>query len=320
MDVTRIQDLEGRRACGEKSLPQPLTAPCKQRQEGGWALLGLILALTVLGILLVSSVTPNYKISVQREKEAELIYRGNLMAEGIARWYNNGNLGPVAIMRPPAYGHLKELVKLKEGVRLGVREIKFVRPSATIDPMSNEEWEPVYARDPRIMPFVQAWSIETGGILSPEMLLIAGPPGRTLRNNSLTPATPATPAGQTPGGQTPGAQPPAGQPSGTSGQAPIGGRSGGQNRTNPTTNPNDDDDDDDEEVDDPLAHLFRGSSTNLPIVGVAPKLKGRSVRGLYGLQNYEEWVFLYIPLRPVTGQPTPPNPINGPQERRRTGQ
>ena len=201
--------------------------------------------------------------------------------------------------------------------------------------MSNEEWEPVYARDPRIMPFMQAWSVETGGILSPEMLMIAGPPGKTLRNNSLTPSTPTAPtdqapggqtpagqpsSGQPPAGQTPAGQPPAGQPSGTSGQAAIGGRPGEQNRTNPTTNPDDDDDDDDGEINDPLANLFRGSSSNFPIVGVAPKIKGRSVRGLYGLQNYEEWVFLFIPLRPVTGQPAPPNPANRPQERPRVSQ
>src|SRR5688572_30516596 len=128
MEEVRIQDAKGKSRDETKSPRYPCTSSPLQSQEGGWALLGLILALTVLGIVLASSVTPNYKISVQREKEAELLYRGNLMAEGIARWYNNGNLGPIFLLRPPAYGQLKELSKLKEGVRLGVREIKFVRP------------------------------------------------------------------------------------------------------------------------------------------------------------------------------------------------
>ena len=299
-----------------------------QTREGGWALLGLILALTVLGIVLVSSVTPNYRLSVQREKEAELLYRGQQMAEGIGKWYNNGFLGPPQLTAPPAYGFLKELKKLKEGVRLGVREIKFVRPSATIDPMSNEEWEPVYARDPRIMPILQAWAIETGGIIPPQLLAIAGPPGKTFR---VTPSTPTTgtparegqqPVGQpqagTPGQGTGGQQSPvipgqgAGgqQPTGTPGQAPAG---TSPNRNN--QNPRDDDDDDDDKDEDPFAHLFQGSSSNLPIVGVAPKMKGPTVRGLYGLNNYEEWVFIYIPIRPVN-IPQPNNP-QGPNPPRR---
>jgi hypothetical protein len=304
----RIQENDRRRRREDKSSPSSpfhhITPSPSSEGEGGWALLGLILALTVLGIVLVSSVTPNYRISVQREKETEMMYRGNQMAEGIARWYNNGFLtGPPQLMAPPAYGHLKELKKLREGVRLGVREIKFVRPSATIDPMSSEEWEPVYARDPRIMPFLQAWSIETGGILSPQLLSIAGPPGKSHRVGSSTPTTPTTPGTTTSGTTT------SGTPAGSSGQSASGGRSTDPKDNNPDNDPDDD-------IDDPLAHLFQGSSSNLPIVAVAPKAKGRSVRALYGLQNYEEWIFLYIPLRSMGGppqQPPPPNPGGRPR-------
>src|SRR5262249_37927616 len=50
----------------------------------------------------------------------------------------------------------------------------------------------------------------------------------------------------------------------------------------------------------PLAHLFQ-SSTNtpgqstVPIVGVAPKRKGKAATPYFGLENYEDWVFIYIP-------------------------
>src|SRR5215813_14574013 len=150
--------------------PCSLELPCAKRSassQGGWALLGLMLALAILSIVLVSSVTPNYQLSVQREKEAELMYRGQQMAEGIALYYNYGaRLGPINLQtNPPPYGYLKELKKLSEGVKLGLKDIKFVRPSAMTDPMTNEEWEPVYARDPRILPFLQAWAAETGGII-----------------------------------------------------------------------------------------------------------------------------------------------------------
>jgi hypothetical protein len=62
-------------------------------------------------------------------------------------------------------------------------------------------------------------------------------------------------------------------------------------------------------VNDPLAHLFQSSSTtpgqsNVPIVGVAPKRKGKAATAYFGLENYEDWVFIYIPKDLQTG-PTP---------------
>jgi hypothetical protein len=56
---------------------------------------------------------------------------------------------------------------------------------------------------------------------------------------------------------------------------------------------------------------------------VAPKIKGKAIKPLYGLENYEDWVFLYIPPQfqfnqgpvdrrgvlpraPIVTQPAPP--------------
>ena len=60
--------------------------------EQGWALLGLLLALGVISIVLSSSVVPNVQMQVQRDKEAEMLYRGDQMARGIARYYSRGQL------------------------------------------------------------------------------------------------------------------------------------------------------------------------------------------------------------------------------------
>jgi type II secretory pathway pseudopilin PulG len=284
-------------ALSKKSTVKPQTS-----NEGGYALLALILALAVLGIVLTSSVAPNYQVASQREKEVELYYRGQQMAEGIARYYMGGaqqviRINPLQLRFPPAYGYLKELKKLKEGVTINLQERKFVRPSATIDPFDGEEWDPVYARDPRIMPFLQAWAAETGGIIDQDLMLIAGTPIRTQpinpSNGSSGSSPIPPPSGSSAGGGGIGAGNPNPQPGGTAGQ----GR--GQNRTNP----NDDDDDDDDDLgsgNDPLGHLFSsggGSSggSGLPIVGVAPRRKGPAIRPFYGLRNYEEWVFIYIP-------------------------
>src|SRR5947207_2830878 len=96
--------------------------------EQGWALLGLLLALGVMSIFLASSVVPNVQKEVQRDKEQEMLYRGQQMAEGIARYYGRGRLAPINILMPPTpLPYLTELAKLRDGVSIGVRELKFVR-------------------------------------------------------------------------------------------------------------------------------------------------------------------------------------------------
>src|ERR1700759_1880869 len=86
-----------------------------RRGERGYALLGLLLALSIMSIFLVSSVAPDVVHQVRRDKEAEMIYRGNQMAKAIARYYGRNVLRPVQIQFPPPYGLLLELKKLLEG-------------------------------------------------------------------------------------------------------------------------------------------------------------------------------------------------------------
>ena len=107
------------------------TGACRPARGGerGYALLGLLLALSVIALYLVSSVVPNVKMDVQRSKEAELIYRGNQIAKAIARYYGGRVLRPLQLRVPPPYGFLTELKKLRDGVTLGVQEVKFARAS-----------------------------------------------------------------------------------------------------------------------------------------------------------------------------------------------
>src|SRR5262249_31039526 len=217
---------------------------------------------------------------------------------------------PLQLLVPPEYGYLTDLKKLRDGITIGVKEIKFVRPSAFIDPMTNIEWEPVRARDPRIMKFLQAYAAETGIVIPQQYLLIAGPPQRLHLAKPVTTdpnAPPGAPGvvtdpqqGQTQQPGQPGLQPvprptsPPGQP-------------GARPRVQPANGDDDDDDDDDndENIADPLAHSFENYTpghSNGPIVGVAPKLKGKAIKPLYGLEKYEEWVFMYMPR---LNQPNP---------------
>lgn len=261
--------------------------------EQGWALLGLLLALGVMSIVLASSIVPNVQMQVQRDKEVEMMYRGDQVAEGIARYYNGGALRAIDLQQRPAYGYLTELVKLRDGVTIGVREIKFVRPSAMIDPMSSSEWEPVRARDPRIGKFLQAWAAQTLTPIPTQYLLLAAPPTKSVFGKSSSSTSSTETQGS--GSQTPG--------TGSSGQQPplINPNNPGGTQTRPpgkTPADLDDDDDDDDDINDPLAHLFSSGTpgqSNAPIVGVAPKRKGKAANAYFGLENYEEWVFLFVP-------------------------
>jgi hypothetical protein len=253
-------------------------------------LLGLLLALGVMSIVMASAIVPNVRVAVQRDKEKEMLYRGDQMARGIARYYNAGVLAGMQLVVPPPYGYLTDLTKLRDGIKLNVRELKFVRPSAMIDPMISVEFEPVRARDPRIMKYLQAFAAETQIPIPQQYLMIAGPPQRLEKAKPTDPSVEEQPK---PGGTPPGAKP--------------------RSPNNPgAQDPDDlDDDDDDEETNDPLKHLFEEAgpgSNNIPIVGVAPRAKGKALRPLYGLERYEEWVFMYVP---DTTQLRPARPLPG---------
>jgi type II secretory pathway pseudopilin PulG len=272
--------------------------------------LALILVLAIMGIMMVG-IVPNIQLEVRRDKEEEMIFRGQEMAEGIARYYNLGRPGPLGLQVPPPYGYLTDLKKLSEGVTLGTTDIKFVRGSAMIDPMVNKDWVPVRARDPRLMPMLQAYAAANLTTIPPSYMAIAAAPVKThfLTDSSGNRTGTNGTNGNGGGNATLGNAQIGAQPSDGSGQlgAPGGnsgnGQPSGQNRGTPRagtqpgqkTDGDDDDDDDDDDTSDPLSHLLKNDPLNLPIVGVAPNMKGPSVHPIYGMTRYEQWVFIYLP-------------------------
>jgi hypothetical protein len=291
-----------------------LMARSSRSGEQGWALLGLMLALMVMSIFLVSSITPDVQKQVLREKEAEMLYRGQQMAEGIARYYSNGALQPLRyqllLARP-----LTELNKLRDGVTIGAIERKFVRPSAMIDPVSSDEWQVIRPRDPRLSKFLQAWLAETQTVditRYRDYFLLAGPPQKSpfKKNGLFQDQTPPTGGAQVQ--PSPSTNPP-------NHQNPPPNPGGGQIRPLPNKGDDDDDDDDDDDVpNDPLANLFKSGSpgqSNIPIIGVAPKRKGKAMTAYFGLENYEDWVFIYIPRNIQQLQAPVSNPLPGGRNR-----
>jgi type II secretory pathway pseudopilin PulG len=307
-----ILKVASRIKCGpSRGTSEPLI---DRQAERGWALLALILVLTIMGIMMVG-IVPNIQLEVRRDKEEEMIFRGQEIAEGIARYYNLGRPGPIGLSVPPPYGYLTDLKKLSEGVTLGTTDIKFVRGSAMIDPMVNKDWVPVRARDPRLMPMLQAYAAATLTTIPPSYMALAQAPIKThfLTDSSGNP----TGTGNGPGNANQGNAQLGAPPSGNSGLGAPGTNSGngqpsGQDRgtqragTQPGQKTDgDDDDDDDDDTSDPLSHLLKNEPTNLPIVGVAPNMKGPAVHPIYGMTRYEQWVFIFLPPAnlPNFGQP-----------------
>jgi len=230
-------------------------------------------------------------MQVQRDKEAEMLYRGEQMAKGIARFYGRGQLSPlrVQLLLTSPYGQLTELAKLRDGVTLGVREIKFVRPSAMIDPMTSSEWEPIRVRDPRLMKFLQAWLADTQTVdinAYRDYFQLAGP----LQKSVFDKLTPAPPRNRPPGVAVPA-------PGQRLPPSPANPGNPQVRRPGQTPDDDDDDDDDDDVSNDPLARLFESGPghSNAPIIGVVSKKKGKAMSSYFGLDNYEDWIFIFIP-------------------------
>ncbi len=278
-------------------LPSTTDPQLTRQGEQGWALLGLLLFLAILGIILSSSVVPNIQFQVKRDKEAELIYRGQQMAEALGRYYNRGRLGPVTIsmQSPLPYGNLVELKKLLEPVRINSTELKFVRASAMIDPLANEEWEPIRLYDPRIRVALQAYSAYNNSPIPPALQALAGPRAPTISVFGPT-RQPGQPA-------QPGQPGQAGQP----GQTGTGSRDEDEDDEDEDDEDEDEDEEDEDDEDenpssttdsttpDPFAPLFENGRSNAPIVAVAPRVRGQSIRAFNGLDQYKDWIFFYVP-------------------------
>lgn len=296
--------------------------------QKGWALLGMLLAITIMSIMLMG-VMPSVQMEVKRDKEAEMIFRGQEMAEAIARYYNFGRLGPINLAIAPPYGYLTDIHKLRDGVTVGVTELRFARPSALIDPMVGKEWIPIRARDPRLMPALQAYAAANMLTIPPSYMILAAAPMVTHNASGFgsgfgSSSSSSSGFGSTSGGSSRGfGSTGSTGSSGTTGSTDGGqgqGQGQGQITTQPSPQPgqpqtgrprqntqaDDDDDDDDMGTVDPLASLMQGDKSNLPIVAVAPNLKGASVHQLWGLKDYKDWIFIYIPAPALRIQPNNP--------------
>ena len=170
----------------------------RRRSERGYALLVVIFLVTVL-LLSTMVVVPNILTEGQREKEKEMIWRGNQYARGVKLHFRKTGRFPTS---------LEDLTKPKVG------SLRFMR-QAYKDPMNKEDgsWRFIY-----VGPMGQL----IGSLKPPQNLQLprvggVGTPANAL-NGPGTPAQPGAIGQQAPGGTQPGGtNPPAatGTPVGT---------------------------------------------------------------------------------------------------------
>lgn len=98
-----------------------------RKSESGMSLLAIMAAMTLFAIALLA-VAPSVQIGVQREKELESIRRGEEIAEAIKQYveFYQGNKLP------------DSMDELLEGLPQGTKKRQILRPSAAIDPLSED--------------------------------------------------------------------------------------------------------------------------------------------------------------------------------------
>ena len=292
----------------ESTPPRPATRlktisakPGERRTEGGYALVG-IMGIMLFSLVLTTATAPKIRQDLQREKEEEMLWRGQQVATGLTRYAASRN-GQYPIS-------LNELV---QGVEQASRRVRFMRPSALCDPMmpcepGKSNWRMVHPGDPLVRELLEAYV-------------------KTLQQ-ALKPLPPPPPAlvafAQMAGGATGD-----GVASGGGGSADFGvlmaGTPGLDPNTRTFTPP------------DPMPPIpgetknngggrllgFDRDQDQRPIIGVVSRKKERMFRSYYGIESYDHSLFFatvpvaaggfYNPLtlEAMTGGAAPPPKCEG---------
>ena len=121
-----------------------------QRGERGYALVGLM-AVMMLALILTTAAAPSLRREMQREKEEEMLWRGQQVVVALSRYRAfRGGVFPT---------DLRELV---EGIDINGKRLRLLRPSAICDPMTPCEgegetnWRTVNPGDPLTKELLEA--------------------------------------------------------------------------------------------------------------------------------------------------------------------
>jgi type II secretory pathway pseudopilin PulG len=127
------------------------------KDDGGYALVGLLLMMTLLAVFAMTAVS-DVKQQAQREREKEAIFRGEQVADAIRLYYRyRGGQGVNALPT--------EVDQLLEGIPRGTKKLQILRTEAAHDPLSNSgEWKLVSPTSQDFAGLVKNLTVYSGGV------------------------------------------------------------------------------------------------------------------------------------------------------------
>lgn len=226
----------------------------KNRRERGYLMVGLLATMTI-SLVMMAAALPQLKFESQREREEEMLWRGQQISVAIGQFRNlKGNQLPMT---------LEELV---DGVTVGVKKMRLLRRSALCDPMfpctgEKSNWRLVHPGDQIIASMIS--SLQAYQQKKKDDPLLANQIGQSIGLlQAFAPQVNLAGAGLSSG-------------LGVNSPDP-------QNSQNP--NPND--------QNEPGRSLLGGlQSDQKPIVGVVSRSKERTVRQILDLEQYDQELF-----------------------------
>jgi len=233
----------------------------ERREERGYALVG-IMGVMLFSLVLTTATAPKIHLDIQREKEEEMLWRGQQVAMGLTRYAASRN-GQYPV-------NLNELV---QGVEQGARRIRFMRPSAICDPMmpcqpGKSNWRMVHAGDPLVRELLEAYiKTQQQGLKvlpPPPAALVtfaqmSGAPSNSSNGNGDFEVAMAGNPGLDPTTRT--FTPPDPMP-------PVPGQTGNGSKL-----------------------TFNGDRDQRPIIGVVSRKKDRMFRSYFGIEYYDHSLF-----------------------------
>jgi type II secretory pathway pseudopilin PulG len=124
----------------------------RRAAERGYTLFALMALMTLIA-LFATAAAPRIQQQVLRERENEAIFRGEEVAEAIRLYFRYTGRLPTS------------MDQLLEGVPRGTKKIQVLRPSAAIDPLTNDEWKLIRPRTQTMIQFQRAVMLYAGGRL-----------------------------------------------------------------------------------------------------------------------------------------------------------
>ena len=165
--------------------PRPVDAS----PEGGYALVSLILVLSLLALFALGA-AENLRQQTQREREKEAIFRGEQVADAIRSYYlaHGGGRGGASALPT-------SMDQLLEGIPRGTKKLQILRAEAAVDPLSKSgEWKTVGPTSDELVQFITALTTYGGG--TPPQPRMPGIPIPQVTNILNTGSTGTAPGGE----------------------------------------------------------------------------------------------------------------------------